>query len=114
MVCPSITSTRSVKVPPTSTSMVLRASSRTSWSCVWLRSIVDKAVLLDAQFATGDPLPELVDINLNVVRDRVAGQEIFRLHLSAACGAVEFDDAHPFRVGRKGVGSFNQRLVNLT
>src|SRR5262249_54463381 len=56
---------------------------------------------------------ELVEIDLDVVGDRVSGWQALGLDLREAAGAVELDDPHPVRVGRERVLGVAQRLVDL-
>src|SRR5215210_801863 len=101
----------SVKVPPTSTSMVLRTVSGASRTCSL--AVVDKAVLRDGQLAVGDALLQLIYIDLDVVRDRVPRRQVLRLDLGAAPGTVELDDAHPLGIRGEGVLALDEGLVDL-
>src|SRR6185437_9314403 len=99
----------SVNVPPTSTSIVLR-------SCVVLiRSALlhGQPVVADLELAVGQALTQPVEVDLDVVCDRMTRRQVLGLDLGEAPGAVEFDDPDPVRVGRECVLALDHGLVDL-
>ena len=88
-----------MNVPPTSMSIVFIAA--------------DQPLVADLQLARVQALAQPVEVDLDVVRDRVPGRQVLGLDLGEAARAVELDDPHPVRVGRERVLGVDQRLVDL-
>src|SRR6185312_2536243 len=109
---PSIVSTRSVKVPPTSMSMefigVPSAMAVPSLRCAGVQLAV-----AHEQIATRQSLLQTVDVDFDVDRNRMAGRQVFRLDLLPTARTVEFQHPHPVGIGRERVFALDDRWVDL-
>jgi hypothetical protein len=70
-------------------------------------------VFVDAQLTRGQAALEAVDVDLGVVRDRVARRQVLGLGLLAAARTVELDDPDPLRVRGERVLALDLRRVDL-
>src|ERR1700733_854615 len=58
-----------------------------------------KTPFADGELAPVETFLEAVEIEFDIVRDRMSGREVFGIHLYSAAGTVAFHDADPERIG---------------
>src|SRR5262249_31837 len=74
---------------------------------------LDELSLADHEISARKPRLQAVDVELDVVRDRVSGGQILGLDLPRATWAVEFEDSNPVLVRCKRILAVDYGIVDL-
>jgi len=71
-------------------------------------------LILEDEFSALEPLSQRVEIDFDVVGNRVAGRQVLGFNLGATSGTVEFDDPHPQWIGRETEITLDDREMHLS